>query len=72
MIPQMYQSTVDDEATSTEHADILAAIEARDADRAAALIDEHLLTVERQLTEHRRVPDDRLDRTLQAAHRTSP
>ena len=72
LITLMYQSADDAEASSTEHADILAAIEARDADRAAALIDQHLPTVERQLTEHRRVPDDRLDRTLQAAHRTSP
>jgi len=47
-----------------EHADILAAIEARDADEAARLIDSHLLTVEHQLTERRRVPSLRLEDAL--------
>ena len=39
-----------------EHIAILKAIEARDADTAAALVDEHLMTVEHQLTERPRAP----------------
>ena len=64
LITLMYQSADDAEASNAEHAGILQAIEARDADRAAALIDEHLLTVERQLTERRRVPSPRLEDAL--------
>lgn len=64
LITLMYQSADDAEASNAEHTDILAAIEARDADKAAALIDEHLLTVERQLTERRRVPSLRLEDAL--------
>lgn len=64
LITLMYQSADDAEASNAEHTDILAAIEARDAERAAALIDEHLLTVARQLTERRRVPSLRLEDAL--------
>lgn len=64
LITLMYQSADDAEASNAEHADILAAIEARDAERAARLIDQHLLTVERQLTERRRVPSVRLEDAL--------
>ncbi len=52
----MYQSADDAETSHAEHIAILQAIEARDADRAAALVDAHLLTVERQLTQHPRAP----------------
>lgn len=64
LITLMYQSADDAEASNAEHTDILAAIEARDAERAAALIDDHLLTVARQLTERRRVPSLRLEDAL--------
>jgi len=64
LITLMYQSADDAETSNAEHADILAAIEARDADLAVRLIDEHLLTVERQLTERRRVPSSRLEDAL--------
>jgi DNA-binding GntR family transcriptional regulator len=64
LITLMYQSADDAETSNAEHADILAAIEARDATEAARLIDSHLLTVERQLTERRRVPSLRLEDAL--------
>jgi len=64
LITLMYQSADDAETSNAEHADILAAIEARDADEAARLIDSHLLTVVRQLTERRRVPSLRLEDAL--------
>ncbi|WP_298011452.1 GntR family transcriptional regulator [uncultured Aquabacterium sp.] len=56
LITLMYQSADDAETSHAEHIAILQAIEARDADRAAALVDAHLLTVERQLTQHPRAP----------------
>lgn len=64
LITLMYQSADDAEASNAEHVDILKAIEARDADLAADLIDRHLLTVERQLTERRRVPTMRIEDAL--------
>jgi DNA-binding GntR family transcriptional regulator len=64
LITLMYQSADDAEASNAEHVDILKAIEARDADLAADLIDRHLLTVERQLTERRRVPTLRIEDAL--------
>lgn len=56
LITLMYQSASHAQASHTEHADIVQAIEARDANKAVALMTAHLLTVEQQLTEHRRVP----------------
>jgi DNA-binding GntR family transcriptional regulator len=56
LITLMYQSADDAEASHAEHADLLAAIEARDTERAVALIDSHLLSVEHQLTQRQRVP----------------
>lgn len=56
LITLMYQSADDAETSHAEHIAILKAIEARDADAAAALVDEHLLTVEHQLTERPRAP----------------
>ncbi len=64
LITLMYQSADDAEASNAEHVNILKAIEARDADLAAELIDRHLLTVERQLTERRRVPTLRIEDAL--------
>ena len=64
LITLMYQSADDAEASNAEHVDILKAIETRDADLAAELIDRHLLTVERQLTERRRVPTLRIEDAL--------
>lgn len=66
LITLMYQSADDAEVSNAEHSDILAAIEARDAELAARLIDEHLLTVSRQLTERRRVPSLRLEDAFSA------
>lgn len=56
LITLMYQSADDAETSHAEHIAILQAIEARDADRAAALVNDHLLTVEHQLTERPRAP----------------
>lgn len=56
LITLMYQSSDDAETSHAEHIAILKAIEARDADTAAALVDEHLMTVEHQLTERPRAP----------------
>ncbi len=64
LITLMYQSADDAETSNAEHVDILKAIEERDADRAAALLDEHLSSVARQLTERRRVPSLRLEDAL--------
>lgn len=64
LITLMYQSADDAETSNAEHGEILQAIERRDADLAARLLDEHLLTVERQLTERRRVPSPRLEAAL--------
>ncbi|HYR26425.1 MAG TPA: GntR family transcriptional regulator [Aquabacterium sp.] len=54
LISLMYQSADDAETSNAGHVDILQAIEARDADRAVALLNAHLATVERQLTTHPR------------------
>jgi DNA-binding GntR family transcriptional regulator len=56
LITLMYQSSDDAGASNAEHVGILKAIEARDADEAIRLMDQHLNTVEHQLTEHRRAP----------------
>ena len=56
LITLMYQSSDDAETSHAEHIAILKAIESRDADAAAALVDEHLMTVEHQLTERPRAP----------------
>jgi len=56
LITLMYQSADDADTSNAEHSSILRAIEARDADEAIRLMDEHLATVEHQLTEKRRVP----------------
>jgi DNA-binding GntR family transcriptional regulator len=56
LITLMYQSSDDAETSHAEHIAILKAIEARDADTAAALVDDHLMTVEHQLTERPRAP----------------
>ncbi|MFW9615624.1 GntR family transcriptional regulator [Aquabacterium sp.] len=54
LISLMYQSADDAETSNAEHVDILSAIETKDADLAVKLLNEHLDTVEKQLTEHRR------------------
>lgn len=56
LISLMYQSSGHAHESHTEHADIVAAIEAGDADLACHLMDTHLQSVALQLTEHRRVP----------------
>ncbi|MEY4766673.1 MAG: hypothetical protein RI907_3346 [Pseudomonadota bacterium] len=50
LITLMYQSDDDARTSNAEHADILAAIEARDADRAVELLDQHLSAVITQIT----------------------
>lgn len=54
LITLMYQSADDAQASNAEHAALLKAIEARDAELAIALLEQHLHTVEKQLTEHPR------------------
>lgn len=49
LITLMYQSSADAEHSHEEHADIVAAIEAADEDRAVALMDSHLQHVEESL-----------------------
>lgn len=56
LITLMYQSADDAEVSHAEHVAILKAIETRDADLAVSLVDEHLMTVARQLTERPRAP----------------
>ena len=56
LITLMYQSADDAEVSNAEHVDILQAIEDRDADKAVALLNEHLQAVEHQLTERPRAP----------------
>ena len=56
LITLMYQSATHAHESHAEHADIVQAIEARDADKAVGLMETHLRAVEQQLTEHRRVP----------------
>ncbi len=56
LITLLYQSADDAQASSAEHADILAAIEASDADRAVALLAHHLDAVVQQLTLASTVP----------------
>lgn len=65
LITLMYQSSDDAETSNAEHIDILKAIEARDVDTAVALMDEHLASVERQLTERPRAPGLNLDDAFQ-------
>lgn len=50
LITLMYQSSDDAETSHAEHIALLKAIEARDADAAAALVNDHLMAVEHQLT----------------------
>lgn len=54
LITLMYQSADNAKASTDEHAALLKAIEARDADRAIALLQTHLATVEQQLTQQPR------------------
>lgn len=54
LITLMYQSADNAKASTDEHAGLLKAIEARDADQAVALLHAHLATVEQQLTEQPR------------------
>jgi DNA-binding GntR family transcriptional regulator len=56
LITLMYQSADDAQASSAEHADILQAIELRDADLAVRLLRDHLSAVVAQLTTAPRVP----------------
>ncbi|WP_038218321.1 GntR family transcriptional regulator [Xenophilus azovorans] len=56
LITLMYQSASAAEHSNDEHADIVKALAARDGDRAARLMTEHLLHVEANLTFDRQVP----------------
>jgi DNA-binding GntR family transcriptional regulator len=66
LITLMYQSADNAQASHAEHAALLKAIEARDADLAVQLLQAHLDTVERQLTEQPRASGMTLDEALQA------
>ena len=61
LITLMYQSADNAQASTDEHAGLLKAIEARDADRAIALLHAHLAAVEQQLTEQPRAKSLRLE-----------
>ena len=54
LITLMYQSADNAQASNDEHTGLLKAIEARDADKAVALLHAHLAAVEQQLTEQPR------------------
>ncbi len=56
LITLMYQSASEAEHSSEEHAQIVAALAARDEDRAVRLMDEHLRHVEDALVLDRKVP----------------
>lgn len=56
LIGLMYQSASDASTSHHEHADIIQALEDRDAARAVSLMAAHLQVVEAQLTENRRIP----------------
>jgi len=56
LITLMYQSASAAEHSNDEHADIVKALAARDGERAAKLMTEHLLNVEANLTFDRKVP----------------
>lgn len=61
LITLMYQSSDNAQASTKEHAALLKAIEARDADRAIALLHAHLAGVEQQLTEQPRAKNLAMD-----------
>jgi len=56
LITLMYQTAVAASHSSDEHVQIISALAARDGERAAALMNEHLLNVERNLEFDRKVP----------------
>ncbi|HYP84324.1 GntR family transcriptional regulator [Variovorax sp.] len=56
LITLMYQSATAAEHSNDEHADIVKALAARDGEKAARLMTEHLLNVEANLTFDRKVP----------------
>lgn len=64
LITLMYQSADNAQASHAEHAQLLKAIEARDADLAVQLLHEHLASVVRQLTEQPRAKSASLDKVL--------
>jgi DNA-binding GntR family transcriptional regulator len=56
LITLMYQSASAAEHSNDEHADIVKALAARDGEKAAQLMTEHLLHVEANLTFDRKIP----------------
>jgi len=66
LITLMYQSADNAQASHAEHAALLKAIEAKDAELAVRLLQAHLNTVEHQLTEQPRASGISLDEALQA------
>lgn len=64
LITLMYQSADNAQASTDEHAGLLKAIEARDADQAIALLHAHLAAVEQQLTEQPRAKSLPLEEAL--------
>jgi DNA-binding GntR family transcriptional regulator len=66
LITLMYQSADDAQASHAEHAALLKAIEARNAELAVNLLQAHLDTVEHQLTEQPRASGLPVEQALQA------
>jgi DNA-binding GntR family transcriptional regulator len=64
LITLMYQSADNAQASTDEHAGLLRAIEARDADQAITLLHAHLAAVEQQLTEQPRAKSLPLEEAL--------
>ncbi|WP_159911039.1 GntR family transcriptional regulator [Pantoea sp. 18069] len=64
LIMLMYQSASAAEHSHEEHAEIVSALAARDADRAVRLMQEHLLHVEAGLTFDRELPANDLSQAL--------
>ena len=64
LITLMYQTASAAEHSSDEHADIINALAAKDEERAVRLMNEHLLSVERNLAFDRKVPSNDISMAL--------
>ena len=64
LITLMYQTASAAEHSNEEHADIVKALAAKDEERAVRLMNEHLLSVERNLAFDRKVPSNDISMAL--------